>query len=65
MNKPLKTCPHKWCGKNRFAFPHPNHKKLIYTLQGSTCSTVATSALIGTPFLMHPETGVPDLSTSN
>jgi membrane-anchored glycerophosphoryl diester phosphodiesterase (GDPDase) len=64
MNKSLKTCPHKWCSKNHFAFPHPNHKKLIYTLQGSTC-TVAVSALIGIPFLMHPKTGVPDLSTSN
>jgi hypothetical protein len=43
MNKSLTTCPHKWCSKNGFAFPHSNHKKLIYTLQGSKRSTVATS----------------------
>lgn len=46
-------------------FHTPTTKKLIYTLQGSTCCTVATSALISIPFLMHPKTGVPDLSTSN
>jgi hypothetical protein len=65
MHKSLKTCPRKWFSKNRFALPHPNHKKLIYTLQGSMCPTTATSALIDTPFLMHPKTGEPDLSTSN
>ena len=44
MHKSLNTCPHKWCSIHHFALPHPNHKKLIYTLQANMFLLQPTNA---------------------